>query len=109
MLRCISRLLTSTQSYETLFCMKISDDYKAKLRMWTSCTFRGHASLYDGLGYFYSKNDEQNMERLNKFLKDVKVRCFSLTDLLSSKKAVGRPQDQGDIEFLMIKLNNKLI
>lgn len=32
-----------------------------------------------------------------------KVRCFSLDDLLASKEAVSRPQDQQDIMFLKIK------
>ena len=34
------------------------------------------------------------------------VKCFSLDDLLSSKEAVSRPQDQNDIEFLRIKNQN---
>lgn len=33
----------------------------------------------------------------------IKVKCVSLDDLLASKKAVSRPQDQCDIEFLEIK------
>ena len=33
----------------------------------------------------------------------VKVKCLSVEDLISSKKAVLRPQDQADIEFLEIK------
>ena len=31
------------------------------------------------------------------------VKCLSIEDLIASKKAVARPQDQADIEFLEIK------
>lgn len=33
----------------------------------------------------------------------LKVKCLSIEDLIASKKAVSRPQDQADIEFLEIK------
>jgi len=33
----------------------------------------------------------------------LKIKCISTEDLISSKKAVSRPQDQADIEFLEIK------
>ena len=49
-------------------------------------------------------------ERRSVFHKDengVSVRCLSLEDLTDSKKAVQRPQDRADIEFLEIKAGLK--
>jgi len=37
----------------------------------------------------------------------VSVRCLSPEDLTDSKKAVQRPQDRADIEFLEIKAGSK--
>ena len=95
--------------------MKISDDYRAKIRLWamrptvvalppgpplpsfTSQRFHTHEELNQWKKAQLRKL-AQAIVRHNEF--GTPVPCLSGPRLLAAKRAANRPQDQADIEFL---------
>ena len=73
--------------------MKISDDYRAKIRLWAMRPTVVALPTGPCLPHFAAKKFQTHLE-LNQWKKS------QLRKLLAAKRAANRPQDQADIEFL---------